>query len=204
MATENPAPFLRLFLALAVPPEVRREIGRAQARLQRNSPPGTIRWAPLDQFHITLKFLGDVPAEHVTALQTSLGPVCAACPALQLSAEGIGFFPNARKPRVIWAGARDTGGRLGDLHGRIEEALRWLAPNELPEKFAGHITLGRLKPGGHAGIPKLIELARNLRERHFGEWRADQVELVRSELTPVRAEHTAMAAFPLGAWRATI
>jgi len=72
VATDQPAPFLRLFLALAVSPAVRQEIGRAHAKLQRHSPPGAIRWTRPDQFHVTLKFLGDVPAEHVAALEESV------------------------------------------------------------------------------------------------------------------------------------
>lgn len=197
MPADIPAPFLRLFIALAVPPEVRQEIGRAQARLQRHSPPGAVRWTRPDQFHLTLKFLGDVPAEQVAALKKSLAPICAAAPALRLSAQGVGFFPGTHKPRVIWAGARDVQGRLPELHGQIEAALRWLAPAERVEKFTGHITLGRFKPGHHAAIPKLLALADDLRDRHFGDWQAGEVEIIRSELTSTGATHTAMAVFPL-------
>ncbi len=197
VTADQPAPFLRLFLALAVPPAVREEIGRAQGRLQRHSPPGAIRWTRSDQFHVTLKFLGDVPAEQVAALEQCVAPICTARPALPLSARGIGFFPGTHQPRVIWAGAGDGRGQLSALHRQIDEALRWLAPAERPGKFTGHITLGRFKPGRHAAIPKLLELAAGYRDQHFGDWRAEAVELVRSELTSTGAEHTVMAAFPL-------
>jgi 2'-5' RNA ligase len=199
MATENSPAFLRLFVAIAVPPDVREEIGRAQGKLQRNSPPGAVRWTRPDQFHITLKFLGDVPAEQVAALEKSLAPICAACPAMSLSAHGLGFFPNERKPRGIWAGASDESGQLPGLHRQIDEALRWLAPAELPEKFTGHITLGRFKPGHHAAIPKLVELTADFRTRHFGGWQARDVEIVRSDLTSTGATHTPIATFPLAA-----
>ena len=88
-----PAAFLRLFIAIAVPADVRREIGRTQGRLQRNSSPGAVRWTRPEQFHITMKFLGDVPAEQVGALEKAIGAVSARFPALALSAQGIGFFP---------------------------------------------------------------------------------------------------------------
>jgi 2'-5' RNA ligase len=191
-----PAPFLRLFIALAVPAEVRQAIGRVQSRLRREASPGTVRWAPADQFHLTLRFLGDVPAEQVARLEHCLKPVCAGSPALLLSARGLGFFPNPHHPRVIWVGASEAEGRLRELHHQIDTAVRWLAPAEPPEKYSAHITLGRLKPGGHAGIPKLLRLAEDFHGQHFGDWRAGQVELVRSELTSVRAEHTVIAAFP--------
>lgn len=180
-----------------MPLEVRQEIGRAQGRLKRNSPPGAVRWTQPDQFHITLKFLGDVQAEHVPMLEKSLAPICATSPALQLSARGIGFFPNPHKPRVIWAGASDANGQLSELYRQVDEALRWLAPAERPEKFTGHITLGRFKPGHHAAIPKLVKLASNFHGRYFGDWQAGEVEIVQSELTSTGATHNAIAAFPM-------
>ena len=197
MTEENPSAFLRLFIAIAVPPDVRQEIGRAQGQLRRNSPPGAIRWTRPDQFHVTLKFLGDVPAEQVAALEKSAAAVCAGCPALRLSARGIGFFPSVRKPRVIWAGADDDCGQLAELHRQMDDALRWLAPAEKPERFSGHITLGRFKPGHHAAIPKLLERAAVFRARHFGDWPAGTVDIVRSELTSIGATHTPLASFPL-------
>lgn len=196
MAPENASGFLRLFIALAVPPAVQQEIGRSQGRLRRNAPPGSVRWTQPEQFHITLKFLGDVLAEQVAALEKSVAPICASLPALQISARGIGFFPKVQRPRVIWAGAREAQGQLLELQRRIDEALRWLAPAERPGKFTGHITLGRFKPGHHAAIPKLLALAADFREQPFGEWQAGEAELIRSDLTSVGATHTVMAAFP--------
>ena len=98
---------------------------------------------------------------------------------------------------MIWAGVRDGQRQLPELHRQIDEALCWLAPAERPEKFTGHITLGRFKPGHHEAIPKLLELAAGLRDQHFGDWQAEAVEVVRSELTSNGAEHTVMAAFAL-------
>ena len=189
--------FLRLFIAIAVPPEVRKEIGRAQGQLQRHSPPGVIRWTRPEQFHVTLKFLGDVPAESVPALEKSAAEVCAKFSPLKMSAHGAGFFPNERRPRVIWAGASDEAGQTPELFRQLDEALRWLSPAEKPERFSGHITLGRFKPGRHGSLENLMKRAALLRAQHFGDWRAAEVELVRSELNSVGAMHTAMAAFPL-------
>lgn len=189
--------FLRLFLAIAVPADVRQDIARAQSQLQRHSAPGTIRWTRPEQFHVTLKFLGDVPAESVAALENSAATVCARFPSLQLSARGIGFFPSERKPRVLWAGADDANGMLAELHREMDEALRWLTLAEKPERFSGHITLGRFKPGHHGLMENLMKRAELLRARHFGDWQARELELIRSELTSTGATHLPVAALPL-------
>ena len=196
---ENPTPtaFLRLFVAIAVPPEVRAEIGRAQSQLQRHSPPGAIRWTRPEQFHVTLKFLGDVPATSVAALEKSAAGECAGFAPMKLSARGIGFFPNERKPRVIWVGADDDRRQLAELYRKMDEALRWLAPADKPERFSGHITLGRFKPGQPAATSRLLERVAVLRDRHFGDWLAGEVEIIRSELTSTGATHTPIASLPL-------
>lgn len=200
MAEENASGFLRLFIAIPVPAEVRDQIGRAQSRLQRSSPPGAVRWARADQFHITLKFLGDVLAAQIPELQGRLPPICAACPPLPLSAGGIGFFPNDRKPRVIWTGARDAEGRMADLHRQIDEAAAaCLGPGERGETFTGHITLGRFKPGHPAAISRIMAIAADLRSRHFGDWIAAEVELVQSDLGSNGTTHVVIARFPLSA-----
>lgn len=193
MTTDHPAAFLRLFIAIAVPPDVRQEIGRAQGQLRRSAPPGAIRWTRPEQFHVTLKFLGDVPSTQAAPLEAAVARVCAGVNVLRLSAHGVGFFPSAQKPRVVWAGVGDAGGRLAELHRRVDEAVRPFAPAERLERFTGHITLGRFKPGHHAGIPNLLERATVLQPRHFGDWLAGEVEIVRSDLTSAGATHTPLA-----------
>jgi 2'-5' RNA ligase len=197
MEASHSSGFLRLFIAIPVPEAVRAEIARAQGRLKRESPLGSVRWARPDQFHITLKFLGDVPVTQVDDLKKSVADVCAAAPALQLSARGIGFFPNELSPRVIWAGAHDDRGTLSDLHRMLDEALRCLEPKGKTEKFTGHITLGRFKPGHHATIPRIVNQAEFFRGRHFGDWRAGEVEIMRSDLTANGANHTSLASYSL-------
>jgi RNA 2',3'-cyclic 3'-phosphodiesterase len=190
MPDETMPAFLRLFIALPVPADVRSEIGRAQGQLRRCSPPGAIRWTRPEQFHLTLKFLGDMPSAQLDALGKSVAEACAGFPPIQLAANGIGVFPNAQKPRVIWAGADDDGGQLAELHRRIHAAILPFAPADSSERFSGHITLGRFKPGRHRPMNDLLERAAMLRSRHFGHWLADEVEIIRSELTANGAAHT--------------
>ena len=183
MPEEQSPPFLRLFLAIAVPPAVRQEIARAQNRLRRDAPPGVLRWIRPDQFHVTVKFLGDVPSVQLEDLLQSVSKVCREFPAMSLSARGIDFFPDQRRPRVIWVPAGDPGGHLAALHQKMDAALRVFAASDSRRCFAGHITLGRFKPGLRLVMDKVFGHIQKLDGRHFGDWRAGELEIVRSTLT---------------------
>src|SRR5205809_984446 len=104
--TSTPETF-RLFIAISVPDKVKDEIEKAQNELRRALPGGSVRWTKREQFHLTLKFLGNVEAPRVEELTESLRRGLEGFAALRLKAEQIGFFPDARRPRVVWAGVQD-------------------------------------------------------------------------------------------------
>jgi 2'-5' RNA ligase len=199
MLDENSTERFRLFVAISVPDAVRNEMIRVQCELQPLVPRGAVRWAKPEQFHLTLRFLGDVPVERVPALQETVNAVCLGSPALCLRAQGVGFFPNARSPRVIWAGVDDDENRLAELQEKIESAVRPFTAEQGGEDFAGHVTLGRFKQFNRLEIRELTTRAETMKDRQFGEWTAREIEIIRSELSPAGARYTLLAAFPLGA-----
>jgi 2'-5' RNA ligase len=199
MASDNSIAALRLFVAISIPEPVRNEIIRVQQELQPLVPCDVVRWAKPDQFHLTLRFLGDVSADGVEDLKKSVGAVCLNAPVLSLRAEGVGFFPNSRSPRVIWAGINDGAGRLVDLQKQIEVAVQPFTAEPGEKNFTGHATLGRLKNPRPADVRDLAVRAQSLEKRLFGEWTAQEIEIIRSELSPAGARHTSLAVFRLEA-----
>jgi len=199
MASDSSTAPLRLFVAISIPEPVRDEIIHGQRELQPLAPRGAVRWTRPDQFHLTLRFLGDVPADGVEDLKKSVGAVCRNAWPLSLRAEGVGFFPNPRSPRVIWVGINDREGRLVDLQKQIEAAVGPFSPEPGEKNFTGHATLGRLKNPKPSDIRDLAARAQSLAKRLFGEWTAHEIEIIRSELSPAGARYTSLAAFRLGA-----
>jgi 2'-5' RNA ligase len=132
-------------------------------------------------------------------LKESVNAVCRSARPLRLRAEGVGFFPDNRWPRVIWVGIYDQEGLLVDLQKRIETAVRPFTAEPGAENFAGHVTLGRLKNLKPPNIRKLAAHAQTVKDRTFGEWTAHEIEIIRSELSPAGARHTSLAAFRSGA-----
>jgi RNA 2',3'-cyclic 3'-phosphodiesterase len=199
MPTDNPTGQLRLFVAIALPETVRAEILRVQRGLQPLVPREAARWTRPEQFHLTLRFLGKVPAEAVEGLKQSVEAVCRNASPLALSAKGVGFFPNPRSPRVIRVGIHDGSGRLLDLQQRLEMAVSPFSPEPGEKNFTGHVTLGRLKKPGSGEVRALAARAQSLVNQMFGNWTAHEVEIIRSELSSPGACYTLLAAFPLGA-----
>jgi len=193
MTAESSIEKFRLFVAIPMPETVRNEITGIQHEMRQLVSRDAVRWTKPEQFHLTLRFLGDVPVERVSALQEAVNAVCLGSSALPLRAQGVGFFPNARSPRVIWAGVNDGEGRLVDLQKKIEGAVQPFTQEPGTERFAGHVTVGRVKFLKRPEIEKLAAHAQAVQDRLFGEWTANEVELIRSDLLPAGACHTLLA-----------
>jgi 2'-5' RNA ligase len=88
---------------------------------------------------------------------------------------------------------------LVDLQRQIETAVGPFSFEPGEKNFTGHVTLGRLKNPRPADARDLAARAQSLEKRRFGDWPAQEIEIIRSELFPAGARHTSLAAFGLGA-----
>jgi 2'-5' RNA ligase len=188
---------LRLFVAISLPDAVNDEIEKAQKEMRGALPGNFIRWTKREQFHLTLKFIGNMAGSRLAELSEALGTTCGQFAKLPLRTKGIGFFPDLRSPRVVWVGVRDEGNVLPRLQGAIETAVSSFATEKSGKQFTGHVTLGRIEGIRRPQAEILSKLARGMGERFFGEWVADRVELIRSELSSGGSRYTTLAAIPL-------
>ena len=99
-------PARRLFVALEPPEPVRRRLAALADELRRGAGRAAdeIRWVAPENVHLTLQFLGAVPEERVAGVEAALRAAAAGARPLALEVRGAGGFPNARRPRVLWAG----------------------------------------------------------------------------------------------------
>ena len=185
---------LRLFWAVEVSQEVRDSLGQL---IQEFKPTGAdVRWVRPASIHLTIKFLGQSPAEAVDQIAAALAPAAAACPSLNLKPAGVGVFPSHARPRVIWAGLSGDVEELIGLAGRVDEALVPLgfAPEKRP--FNPHLTLGRVK--SIRGRSRLAEALARLGGWEGPELRAGELILFRSQLNPTGAVYTPLVRLVLG------
>jgi 2'-5' RNA ligase len=194
--SDNEARTLRLFVAIALPETVKDEVEKIQRELRGAASGDSIRWAKREQFHLTLKFLGNVAETGVNELIEALRAACANFGPLHLRAEGVGFFPDARFPRVAWVGVGDSC-VLPELQKKIEAAVERFTSEKPDKQFVGHVTLARIQRIKRPHAEAWAKSAEDMSKRRLGEWVAAKVGLIRSELGVGGSRYTTLAEFPL-------
>lgn len=158
---------MRLFIAIDCNAE--KEYFR---RLQRSLPSEGVRL--VDDFHITLKFLGEVTPRKAGEVKEALRGVKFSPFSFSLSS--VGFFPSGKNPRVAWVGVEPRQDIVG-LQKQIGRSLRSLFESE--GRFEPHITLARIKEGGSVAMEKAA--GTTIEKKVFG---ASEFRLMESTLTP--------------------
>jgi 2'-5' RNA ligase len=187
----------RLFLALPVPAEIKGSLSAAQDELRRMLRPLAASWTRAENMHLTLRFLGDVHCDRVEALTASVMAATTGFGSMHLVAERLGVFPDLRFPRVVWAWVHDDANRLAELQRRVAAATNGFTCERAEEKFTGHITLARIKQIKRPQAEVIASCLQRAVNRRFGDWSADHLELVRTELSPEGSRYTCLANFPL-------
>jgi RNA 2',3'-cyclic 3'-phosphodiesterase len=145
---------LRLFVGIGFPPELKLRLS-----LLCSGIPGA-KWVDPGNFHLTLRFIGEISEDLAADVDDTLSRVRARRFTLQIA--GTGVFGGGDKPRSLWAGVERTPELVG-LRDKIEQALIRIGLVPEPRKFAPHVTLARLRD---PPLDKLREfLASNARFR---------------------------------------
>jgi 2'-5' RNA ligase len=155
--------------------------------------PGGPRWTVPDRWHLTLLFLGTVPAERVPALVAGAGPVVATAPRMTVRLAGGGRFGSLRRPQVAWAGLAGDTAPLVDLAGRLAALARSLHLPVEDRPFHPHLTLGRWRPGR----PADGALTDRLAGYRGPDWPVTEVLLLESHLGSAPRYDT-VGAWPVG------
>ncbi|MBI1893774.1 MAG: RNA 2',3'-cyclic phosphodiesterase, partial [Candidatus Rokubacteria bacterium] len=111
---------VRAFVAVLLSEEVRAALAQEVGRLRSVAP--AVGWIRAENLHMTLKFLGHIPPETLARVEAGLAEAVADQPTLTLAFAGLGAFPSAERPRVIWAGVVEGAEALVALQARVEDA----------------------------------------------------------------------------------
>lgn len=174
----------RLFVALPVPDDVRRRIGRALEPARRDLT--AVRWSRPETWHLTLRFLGERRAGERPEIERRLRAAAALHGRLELTLDGGGVFRRYRGA-VLWIGY-EPAPELRALAATVRGA-------GAHRPFRPHLTVGRCRERlARSATAAFLESAAVLRGLTYP---VSRVVLFRSELAPDGARHHELATFPL-------
>ncbi len=179
---------IRAFIAVELDPSVQAQLGDIIASLKINAP-GKIKWSPVNNLHLTLKFLGDVNTWELSSLQQMLRNSSNQSQSFSTRLTHLGAFPTVNNPRVVWIGLSESG-ELIRLARLIEGGARKIGYPAEEKAFTPHLTLGRVKP--EITKPEQARLANCILSTPlpaFSPILIQSVTLFRSILNPGGAEY---------------
>ncbi|HYP13320.1 MAG TPA: RNA 2',3'-cyclic phosphodiesterase [Bryobacteraceae bacterium] len=182
---------MRLFTGIALPEHIQTNLTRL---IQRLRPTAQLNWSPIYNLHLTTKFIGEWPPERLQELSSALAPVANRDP-INIVVGGIGWFPEARSPRVLYVGIK-VGPELQSLAQETEDALAALGVARESRKFSPHLTLARIKDPAVPLAP-LRNSINQLEHVDFGTFTADAFHLYHSKPGPSGSIYSSLAEFPL-------
>jgi 2'-5' RNA ligase len=180
----------RVFCAIDLPQSARLCLIEHIGVLRRLVPQVQASWSRETNLHLTLKFVGEIQRNSVREFSNAVSRAVKGIAPFSVVLEGVGVFPNRRDPRVLWLGITDPGGRLADLHSRVETECFAVGFPKEERPFHPHLTLARLRTRGNAGA-----LARAHEQLNFEAHSIEVAELlvIRSELSSAGSKYTVVS-----------
>lgn len=193
---------MRLFFAINLPDEVVESVRASQDVLRElagGDAKGGIRWTRPEQFHYTLKFLGETNVPRARqAVDVALSFQGAVEP-FTLTIGSLGAFPNPQRPSVLWAGALQGGEELAEFAGRLDAQLVKHAFTRENRPVKAHLTLARIKSyAGEEAAARALRKALADSEssnRPIASFTVDRFALMRSDLGPHGSTYTPVEEF---------
>lgn len=184
---------LRTFIAIELPEEIQKKLGEFSDSVK--NPNDRITWVFPKNIHLTLKFIGDVPASDIDSIKNIIIDVAGGYGSFEASIKGTGVFPSERNPRVVWIGVDSGKDKIKDIYTELEERLVSIGIPKEERGYTPHITLARVKYikdiKGFAGIIS------KYKENLFGSLSVDGISLIKSTLTPKGAVYEVLYSIPL-------
>jgi 2'-5' RNA ligase len=184
---------MRIFIAIELPSEVKAALTALQNDLRQAR--ADVAWTKPDNFHLTLKFLGEVDAQQLSDITNACLDAAASASPFALQIKDTGVFPNVRQPKVLWAGLAGELDKLQVLHRTLDAKLYALGFAKEVRDFNPHLTLGRVKGRANEAAVTAKLLMAELPAQSFS---VDEFIVMQSQLHPAGSIYTPLAHCPLG------
>ena len=184
---------MRTFIAIEIPEEIKTALAALQSALRKAN--AAVSWTNPENIHLTLKFLGEIEERRLAGIARASMDAAAGVPPLTLRLDRTGVYPNARQPRVIWAGLAGEIELLQRMQRGLEEQLAAIGVKGDEKLFRPHLTVGRVKSNRNA---REMVVQADLYELPAFSFEVREILVMKSELLPAGAKYTALAKAALG------
>ncbi len=181
---------MRAFIAIDLPEPLHAALAEAQQGF--HSACREARWTRSEGIHLTLKFLGEISDAQTKQVVEALGRISPFEP-FSVEVNGFGFFPQAQRPRVFWAGVVAPPA-LQELAARVESHMEKNVFVREDRAFSPHLTLARFpvprpQPALEAAVAARATAS-------LGRFAASEFFLFESKLSPQGAQYRKVMRFP--------
>ncbi len=184
---------MRAFVAIPVPDDIKQYARMMRNELGRARP--DIKWVEYQNYHLTLKFLGEIEYKMLPELKKNLSMAGDSSPVFNLSAGGIGFFPNQTRPRVMWMGIKGEMEKAVFLGDRVDAYLGALG-FEAEKDHRFHLTLGRIR--SEAGLKEMRSILDKMPGKdNLRSFKIEHFHLMESTLSSAGPQYSILETFTL-------
>ncbi len=162
---------LRLFVGIALPPELKLRLSLLASGLSG------ARWVDAGNYHVTLRFIGEVDEGMAADIDDAL--ISVKVRNFPIALVGLGSFGEGRRRHALWVGVQHSE-QLQRLYGKIDHALTRIGLKPEGRRYMPHVTLARLKDTAPADLERFVTGNADFRAEPF---MADRFMLVASYLT---------------------
>jgi len=184
---------MRTFFCIPLPDAAHEALHDVSEHLRRRTQMRAA-WVRPSNYHITLRFLGEIDPMLTVDLRDLASTVTNTIPPFQCTLNRVGAFPQLERARVVWVGGNAPDG-FREMSDVLNQGLIPLGFPRGRRETVAHVTLARIKDRPDPALPSVIEAMNPLSPVHF---LADRLVLMQSELSPQGAVYTPLFACALG------
>ena len=168
---------MRSFVAVDIPGVIQESV-RDYVEGLKGSFGNVMKWVAPENLHFTIKFLGEISDAEAETVKRCMGAAAENIAQFEITLEGVGFFPTAERPRIVWIGTDGGCEHLLEVNQLLESCLEPEGFDRDEKPFSPHLTIGRVKKY------KKLKLPDRVPDFDAVTFDAGGISLVKSVLTP--------------------
>ncbi len=184
---------IRCFVAIELPDSIQQVLTEIQSVLREEIENAS--WTRFDNFHLTLKFIGEVESKKIERIDAILQQTLLSYKPFSIEIGGIGTFPNMSRPRVVWIGLKHGDGNVRKLANLINRDLVKVGITQ-ESRYHPHLTLARLRR--QVNLESKIEIFKQFEKVDGTGLSVKLIALIKSDLQHSGAVYTPLQHYKLG------